>query len=233
MKLKYLLVPLLVSILNLSCNKNEEDENQNEKEKTFLDSRVPEFTTITKEGNIVHVKNMFTSPKNEKGDYVYTKFNLEKATYVTDDSWDIAFASRIIIINGGEWTQGYTSGGVLEPMRTKNASAAIIKDDYENITVVPSDAIFKQDGIGKTAIDDFGKGMFDPYEMHDDHTLRVKKNQTLLIKTKNGHYVKLKIEDLYKNGDTSGTMKEVLGHKYPYYTFKYFLNPVAGNKKLN
>ncbi|MCD8410799.1 HmuY family protein [Tenacibaculum finnmarkense] len=232
MKFKYLLVPILASLLNISCSK--EDEKVTEKEEvSFLDSRITDFTEITKKGNTVYVKNMFTSPENEKKDLVYTKFDLEKAKYVTDDSWDIAFASRIIIINGGEWTQGYTSGGVHEPMRTKNASAAIIKDDYQNISVVPTDAVFKQDGVGKTAIDDFGKGMFDPYAMHADHTLRVKKNRTLLVKTKNGHYAKIAIEDIYKNGDTSGTMNEVLGHKYPYYTFKYFLNPVAGNKKLN
>ncbi|CAL2080677.1 HmuY family protein [Tenacibaculum dicentrarchi] len=232
MKFKYLLVPILASMLNISCNSDDQKPTEKE-ENSFLDPRIAEFTTIEKKGNTVYVKNMFTSAENENKDLVYTKFDLEKAKYVTDDSWDIAFSSRIIIINGGEWTQGYTSGGVHEPMRTKNASAAIIKDDYENISVVPNDAIFKQDGIGKTAIDDFGKGMFDPYEMHADHTLRVKKNRTLLVKTKNGHYAKIAIEDIYKNGDTSGTMNEVLGHKYPYYTFKYFLNPVVGNKKLN
>ncbi|CAA0253176.1 heme binding lipoprotein precursor HmuY-family [Tenacibaculum maritimum] len=229
-----------IAFLPIACTNSEKGIPEKDaggtttEEQSYLDPKVNEFVKVEKndDGTIL-VNNLFTNPKDNKGNLVYVKFNLEQAKVVTGDDWDIAFFNRAIIVNGGEWTQGYISYTAHEPERTKEASVAVIDGDFNIINSVPNNVVFKQDGKDKTAIDDRGKGMFDPYGMHNDHVIRTKKGKLLLIKTINGNYAKLKIEDIYKDGDHTGDMNEVLASKYPYYTFKYFYNTTKGNKTLN
>ncbi len=99
MRCKLLMLLVLISIV--ACSKEEEKkENLFEEKLKKAEIKVEEKNGIKK----VDITDLYTSNEIGKNTGVYLKFNLEKATWVTGDDWDIAFYNRSIIVNGGEIT---------------------------------------------------------------------------------------------------------------------------------
>lgn len=258
---------LSILAFTFSCNSGDDvanndaeidytDKNLNAESKERLESL--KITKTEKDGIVkVDVTDLYSQMKDVNDKDKYLKFSLERGTYVDDDNWDIAFYNRSIVINGGELVAA-APYSTPEPTRKGNVQLAIMgKMDYEeeiqadnlvaiaketdgdylNVTMVPENIDFRQDHRNEFAIDDSSKGMFEYNNSPLGHVVTVKKNRFLIIKTVNGHYAKLKLKSLYKDGGKTATiaqdMNEAITKYFGYYTFTYSYNKVKGDKKLN
>ncbi len=259
---------ILLSVLAISCGGNQEEPNKpptppNPSEKADIKVTEKDGFKIVSVTDLrtrdVYVKdNKYVYQKIDEDDKeVYVKFNLEKATQVTGDDWDIAFCNRSIIVNGGQTVTDapYSSA---QPARTAEGAIAIMGKDenelkpenlvitaketdgnYLTTTKVPTTAVFRQDTEKMGfAIDGQSKGMSEYFASPVEHIVTVKKNRFLIIKTHKGHYAKLKILSLYdgagatalqslETGDMNAGMKY-----FGFYTFIYSYNTKKGDKKL-
>ncbi len=241
---------MVLSVLMISCGGNEDEPKKTEPENPKLNKEA--VIEVKEENGFKKVDVTDLSAKEE-----YVKFNLEKAAVVTGDDWDIAFYSRSVIVNGGEYVIDAPYAAV-QPTRTAEAAIAIMgKDeakelkaesfaiiaketdgDYLKTLEVPDTAIFLQDTEENGfAIDYNSKGMFE-YDFPIQHIVSIKKNRFLIIKTHKGHYAKLKFKSLYAGaGETAitsletGNMNDGLKY-FGFYTFTYNYNMKKGDKKL-
>ncbi len=247
---------LLVLITIVSCSKEEPKSNKEEPPINYKDSaeelkKAKIIVGEEKDGiKKVDVADLYVSDKS--GDYL--KFNLEKATWVTGDDWDIAFYSRSIIVNGGNYVvtaKAYATAK--EPERTGDAALAIAgyeKDEfvvvadeqgggYSELAEVPDNILFRQDELGEFAIKEDSSRILSEYNLTPtsigEHIVSIRNNRFLIIRTHNGHYAKLKIKSLYSNGGKDYNKASDWNDSYnyfPYLTFTYNYNTIKGNKKL-
>ncbi len=262
-KLNRILPLVLFLAIFISCHKNNEKEPVVEIKNSFnkesnekLKNTEVTIKELGKDIKKVDITDLYVSNVGENGEDAYLKFNLEKATWVTGNDWDIAFYSRSIIVNGGNMVVTSKPYSTPEPERTADASIAIMgkgsleeeikpenlvaiaketDGEYLKVTEVPKNTEFLQDKLGAFAIDDDSKGMSEYNSSPLEHIVTIKKNRFLIIKTHKGHYAKLKIKSLYKDGGKTATEAESWDDAYnyfPYLTFTYNYNMKKGYKKL-
>lgn len=153
--------------------------------------------------------------KPQSGNFV--KFSFKKHSVVSGDDWDIAFRSTTILVNGG------FSGGSDEPERSGIGAGYVSDIEYGNVKNV-NENLFKQDSeTSKAILDESGKGWYN----EDGFLIIPITGRTLIFKTHNGRYAKMKIQSFYKN---SPQILNVISSIPEYYTFNYTYQP---NKGLN
>ncbi len=259
MKIISKILMLVFFTLLISCGNNEEPKPTNNEEppisyKDSTEELKKAKIEITKEKDgvkTVNVTDLYVLDKSGN----YLKFNLEKAKWVIGDDWDIAFYSRSIIVNGGNYVvtaKAYATAK--EPERTGNAALAIAgteKDEfvvvadeqgggYSELAKVPDNIVFRQDELGEFAIKEDNSRILSEYNLTPpssigEHIVSIRNNRFLIIRTHNGHYAKLKIKSLYSNRGKDYNKASDWNDSYnyfPYLTFTYNYNTKKGNKKL-
>ncbi|WKS94662.1 HmuY family protein [Riemerella columbina] len=163
---------------------------------------------------VKEVKNLKVHSAYSDGDAKnFTLYSLKENKQVDDKElatakWDIGFNGTTIIVNS------YT--------RNKDAkgAAALIEKAYEEVKEAPEDAQMKIDELvnGNYVLaipTGSGKGWYN-YDF-STHTITPIKAKTIVIKTAEGKYAKLKIASYYKDAPEQPTNPKDLG----YYTFTY------------
>jgi len=149
------------------------------------------------------------------GDYV--KFSFLEQKVVKGDDWDIAFRGTDIVVNGGY------SGNNDEPARTGIGAAYIILGNYGSIKSV-DETLFKEDSENSRAIKNESESGW--YTIESPGTLIVPiESKTLIFKTHNGKFAKMKIQSYYKNApDNPSSFIDQASN----YTFNYTYQPNKG-----
>lgn len=198
--IKSIFLITILSLISTSCTKNE-DEQEPVVSKQALNIYAPVTTDRT------------VNPPTEAG--AFTKFNFELGTEVNNDNWDIAFRGTTILVNGGAKV-----GLSDEPTRTGIGAVSLQTGTLAEISTAPEDSEFKEDKSGELALP---KGTWYSYNPQN-HQISPVAGKVLVIKTRNGHYVKMEILSYYKDQDTSKDSR--------YYSFNYVYNPNLGDKNL-
>lgn len=198
--IKSIFLITLVSLFVTSCTKNEVEQ-----EPVVSKQAVNIYAPITTDYTV--------NPPSESG--TFTKFNFEMGTEVNDDNWDIAFRGTTILVNGG-----VKVGLSDELARTANGALSMQTGTFTEILIAPNDSEFKQDKSGELALP---KGTWYSYN-GQTHIISPVAGKVLVVKTNNGHYVKMEILSYYKDKDTSKDSR--------YYSFNYVYNPNVGDKNL-
>jgi hypothetical protein len=198
--IKSIFLITLMSLIATSCTNND-IEQEPVVAKQALNIHAPVTTDYT------------VNPPTEAG--VFTKFNFEKGTIVTDDTWDIAFRGTTIIVNGG-----VKVGLSDEPTRTGMGAISMQTGALKEILSAPNNSEFKQDQLNVLALP---KSTWYSYN-RQNHQISPVAGKVLVIKTRNEHYVKMEILSYYKDQDTSKDSR--------YYSFNYVYNPNVGDKNL-
>ncbi|PHS10404.1 MAG: hypothetical protein COA88_02875 [Kordia sp.] len=146
----------------------------------------------------------------------FIKFNFTSGQTTTNDTdWDIGFRGTTIIFNGGEET-----GSTDEPIRNGVAAVYIADGTFASVANV-IEANFVQDSTGSLAIPTgSGNGWYtyDP----TTHLINPTNNKIIVVKTRDGKYVKIKIISYYKDLDSSNSAYA------RYFTFDYVYQPNNG-----
>ena len=174
------------------------------------------------------IENLHAPQEGGRGEDIkglFTKFDFETGEITNSDTeWDIAFRGATIAINGGTET-----GTIDEPSRTSDAGITIINSTFEEVSEIPSDVSFKQDGQDGFAIaNGSGNGWYN-YDF-TTNILSPIPGKLLLIKTTDGNYAKLEILSYYKNAPTE---IDPFQDESRYYTFRYMYNPNDGQTTFN
>lgn len=174
-------------------------------------------------------------------------------TYQKTDLWDISFSNMLnsfLGANNGKSTSSYGSGG------PGQGGILILEEAFEDVIDIPSDTEFKtgkdeitNDGMGDMANDpnDIGWYIYDwegtimgdgsPDKQHTTYALGNPMQlgngsdsplRTIVVRTAQGNYAKVKIISCYKDAETQDKM--VKDAPKMYYTFEYTLVPKESTK---
>lgn len=200
--LKSILV-FAISIALLSCSKDDESTPTPTPSPTALEVKT--------------VSNLFAPssgiPPATTGDFV--KFNFATNQIVTTgDSWDIAFRSTTILVNGG------VVGNATEPNRTGVGAASVLTGVFANITSAPADNLFNQDSaVGKAIPTGSNNGWYN-YNSATNVVSPIA-GKVLVIKTHDGKYAKMEILNYYQDAPANPTGVE----PSRYYKFNFVYQP--------
>ena len=181
--------------------------------------------SIIKPVEAMIIKNLYapiTSAPGEIETGKFVKFSFSEQKIVEDDKWDIAFRGKTILINGG------FSGSSDEPNRSGFGGGYVEIGNYGSIKNVDENKI-RQDSESEKAISiENGKGWFD-YNIQNGLITPIE-GRTLIFKTHNGRFAKVKISSFYKD---SPEVPNALLHESEYYSFNYTYQPNEGITNFN
>jgi|TARA_B110000914_G_C15467076_1_gene448783 hypothetical protein len=147
----------------------------------------------------------------------YVKFSFLEQKVVKGDDWDIAFRGTDILVNGGY------SANSDEPARTGIGAAYIILGNYGSIRSV-DESLLKEDSENSRAIKNESENGW--YTIKSPGSLIVPiESKTLIFKTHNGKYAKMKIQSYYKNAPEN---PNPFIDQASNYTFNYTYQPNEG-----
>jgi hypothetical protein len=181
----------------------------------------PNDYNVSVSGKIVTVKNLAADTiigMGAQGPYgagKYTFFSLGSNSKIasTDSAtsnWDLAFAGKIILINGG--TSGPGNGG-----------AFVYAGTFDALTSVPADSTFRTDNAPTSYAITLGSGK-GWYSYDQQSTILTPiPGRVLVIKTANGKYAKVEILNYYKGNTTplSTASDSIKIYDSRYYSFRY------------
>lgn len=249
---KLFFLSFLVFALSFSACKSDNPEPEFELP-TESDPMV-DFYTVHKVTNWYVKVNFDDSQEGLHEHYYSLEYGKERdRTYQKTDLWDISFSNMLNSFLGANnkdskssyGTDGHGQGGIL-----------IVEEAFEDVIDIPSDAEFKtgkdeitNDGIGDMANDpnDIGWYVYDwegtimgdgsPDKRHTTYALgnQMKYSdgsdaprRTIIVRTGQGNYAKVKIISCYKDAETQDKM--VKDAPKMYYTFEYVLVPKGSTK---
>ena len=191
---KFILAVGIISFL-FSCNNNDEPAPLVPLEATLVeDLEAPNDLIDRTTGQVI-----------EERPFQY--FSIEQNAIVSDnEDWDLAFKGTTIRVNS-----------------VKNVSAAIVSGIFEEITEVPTSAVFAKDSATSFAIPTgSGTGWYN----YNSATFTVTPipGRVILVKTTKANYVKMEILSYYKGNPL---VEEIDPRTTPsgHYTFRYILQP--------
>jgi hypothetical protein len=161
------------------------------------------------------VTNLYTpefignGPNQQSANFI--KFSFKDQTTTEGDDWDIAFRGTEILVNGG------FPGTNDEPARTGLAAGYITIGNYGGIKSV-NENLLHQDSQTQKAIPSTNGGW---YEI-DNNVIIPYSDKTLVFKTHNSRYAKVKIVSFYKDAPENISS---FSSKPEYYTFSYTYQP--------
>ena len=161
------------------------------------------------------VTNLYTpefignGPNQQSANFI--KFSFKDQTTTEGDDWDIAFRGTEILVNGG------FPGTNNEPERTGLAAGYITIGNYGGIKSV-NENLLNQDSETQKAIPSTNGGW---YEI-DNNAILPYSDKTLVFKTHNSRYAKVKIVSFYKDAPENISS---FSSKPEYYTFSYTYQP--------
>jgi len=161
------------------------------------------------------VTNLYTpefignGPNQQSANFI--KFSFKDQTTTEGDDWDIAFRGTEILVNGG------FPGTNDEPARTGLAAGYITIGNYGGIKSV-NENLLHQDSQTQKAIPSTNGGW---YEI-DNNAILPYSDKTLVFKTHNSRYAKVKIVSFYKDAPENISS---FSSKPEYYTFSYTYQP--------
>ena len=164
------------------------------------------------------VTNLYTpefignGPNQQSANFI--KFSFKDQTTTEGDDWDIAFRGTEILVNGG------FPGTNNEPARTGLAAGYITIGNYGGIKSV-NENLLHQDSETQKAIPSTNGGW---YEI-DNNVIIPYSDKTLVFKTHNSRYAKVKIVSFYKDAPENISS---FSSKPEYYTFSYTYQPNEG-----
>ena len=164
------------------------------------------------------VTNLYTpefignGPNQQSANFI--KFSFKDQTTTEGDDWDIAFRGTEILVNGG------FPGTNDEPERTGLAAGYITIGNYGGIKSV-NENLLNQDSETQKAIPSTNGGW---YEI-DNNAILPYSDKTLVFKTHNSRYAKVKIVSFYKDAPENISS---FSSKPEYYTFSYTYQPNEG-----
>ena len=164
------------------------------------------------------VTNLYTpefignGPNQQSANFI--KFSFKDQTTTEGDDWDIAFRGTEILVNGG------FPGTNNEPTRTGLAAGYITIGNYGGIKSV-NENLLHQDSQTQKAIPSTNGGW---YEI-DNNVIIPYSDKTLVFKTHNSRYAKVKIVSFYKDAPEHISS---FSSKPEYYTFSYTYQPNEG-----
>ncbi|HLQ99636.1 MAG TPA: HmuY family protein [Sphingobacterium sp.] len=245
--------PLVLSAsLLLSCSKDSPSPDPDEELPTESGEMVDFYEVHRVENWYVKV-NYDNSSEGLKEAYYSLEYNKERdRSYQKTDLWDISFSNMLNSFLGAnnksdESSFGFEGNG--------NGGILILEEAFEEVTDIPDDSDFLtgRDGIGIDGKSDFfvdrdvigwyiydwdgiilGDGSPDkthttyalgnPLELSDGSDAPIR---TLVVRTAQGNYAKVKIISCYKDAETQEEM--VKDAPKMYYTFEYMLVPAGSN----
>ncbi|MEO2084457.1 MAG: HmuY family protein [Marinoscillum sp.] len=148
-------------------------------------------------------------PNQQSANFI--KFSFKDQTTTEGDNWDIAFRGTKILVNGG------FPGSNYEPARTGLAAGYITIGNYGGIKSV-NENLLNQDSETQKAIPSTNGGW---YEINNNAILPYS-DKTLVFKTHNSRYAKVKIVSFYKDAPEN---INPFSSKLEYYTFSYTYQP--------
>lgn len=213
MKKSFIVLLLLAgSIVFVSCEKEKTEAPAELQAQTVNDLAADPIIGISPQGQ-PYGSGKFTLYSLENNQVIS---NSDSAT----NKWDLGFRGTTIITNGG--TGGPANGG-----------AFIYTGIFNDLSQVPADSTFRTDNAPTSYAIPIGsdKGWYH----YDGATQLVTPipGRVLVIRTANGKYAKVEIQNYYKGGITPGasaTDDDKLT-KQRYYTFRYIYQP-DGTKKF-
>lgn len=244
----------LIAVLTAACSSDDKPAEENGNEEN-PDTEVPDQTLFNK---VIHVKNYqgSTSDDNPTAPSATLYYSLEEnksvdGSYKKTKKWDLAFgglyASFLSGNNGSDSkNNGYQAGGV--------GGITIVAKPFDEVVDIPEDSQFKT-GIDLIGTDDagaFGNGTgwylydFDGVVVSDGTNLQKAHvayalgdalkiangttipARTVILKTANGNYAKIKMISVYKDVYTSAEWFKDTPHMY--YTFDYVMVPKGSTK---
>jgi hypothetical protein len=250
-----ILLPFLfLAVLLTACSSDDkpaDSENGGENPGT----EVPDNVLFYK---VVHVKNYqgSTSDDNPTAPSATLYYSLEEnkavdGSYKKTKKWDLAFGglyASFLSGNNGSNTQnnGALAGG--------KGGITIVEKPFSEVVDIPADSQFKTgiDLIGTDDAGSFGNGigwyLYDfggevvtdgtnPQKAHVAYALgeslkiangKVIPARTVILKTANGNYAKIKMISVYKDVYTSAEWFKDTPHMY--YTFDYVMVPAGSTK---
>jgi hypothetical protein len=137
-------------------------------------------------------------------------------------AWDLAFQGTHILINGG--SSGPGQGG-----------AVVLSAPFEEITEAPADSAFRIDGqhecpngVRRAICPGSGQGWY--YYDTSTHIITPIPGRTIVVRTADGRYAKVRILSYYKGAPEPGQINPET-HPARYYTFEYVFQP-DGSRRL-
>lgn len=244
----------LIAVTLTACSSDDKpaEENGNGEEPG---TEVPNNTLFNK---LLHVKNYqgSTSDDNPTAPSATLYYSLEEnksvdGSYKKTKKWDLAFGglyASFLSGNNGTNTQnnGYQAGGI--------GGITIVAKPFDEVVDIPADTEFKT-GIDIVGTDDagaFGNGtgwylydfdgvvvsdgtnpqkahvayaLGDPLKIRNGTTIPAR---TVILKTANGNYAKIKMISVYNDVYTSSEWFKDTPHMY--YTFDYVMVPKGSTK---
>ncbi|KAF2508095.1 HmuY family protein [Flavobacterium foetidum] len=250
---KSILALIMISVLTACSSDDNQAESENGTENP--DTEVPDNGLFYK---VISVKNFqgSTSDENPTAPSATLYYSLEEnkpveGSYKKTKKWDMAFGglyASFLSGNNGNDTKnnGYQAGGV--------GGIAIVAKPFNEVVDIPADSQFKT-GIDLVGTDDagsFGAGTgwylydFDgivvsdgknpqkahvAYALGDPLTLfngTIIPARTIILKTANGNYAKIKMRSVYK--DLYNSAEWFRDSPHMYYSFDYVMVPKGSTK---
>lgn len=247
-----ILTAFLIAVTITACSSDDNTENANGEEPEVV---TPDNGLFYK---VIHVKNYqgSTSDANPTAPAATLYYSLEEnkavdGSYKKTKKWDLAFgglyASFLSGNNGGNaQNNGSLAGGV--------GGITIVAKPFNDVVDIPADSEFKTgaDLIGTDDAGSFGNGtgwyLYDfggevvtdgtnPQKAHVAYALgeplkiangSIIPARTIILKTANGNYAKIKMISVYKDVYTSSEWFKDTPHMY--YTFDYVMVPKGSTK---
>ncbi|MDR7211452.1 HmuY family protein [Flavobacterium piscis] len=244
-----ILAIFLITALFTACSSDDKPAKEN------TETEIPDTGLFYK---VISVKNYqgSTSDENPTAPSATLYYSLEEnkavdGSYKKTKKWDLAFGglyASFLSGNNGSNTQnnGSLAGGI--------GGITIVEKHFNDVVDVPADSEFKT-GIDLIGTDDsgsFGNGMgwylydfggevvtngTDPQKAHVAYALgepltiangSVIPARTIILKTANGSYAKIKMISVYKDVYTPAEWFKDTPHMY--YTFDYVMVPAGSTK---
>lgn len=244
----------LIAAIFSACSSDDKpaDENGNEENP---DTEIPDLSLFNK---VIHVKNYqgSTSDDNPTAPSATLYYSLEEnkaidGSFKKTKKWDLAFGGLYASFLSGNNTSnnqnnGYLGGGV--------GGITIVAKPFNEVVDIPTDSEFKTgvDLIGTDDAGSFGNGTgwylydfggevvtngTDPNKAHVAYALgepltinngTVIPARTVILKTANGNYAKIKMISVYKDLYTPAEWFKDTPHMY--YTFDYVMAAKGSTK---
>jgi hypothetical protein len=225
---------VLVAILSAACSKKEDPAPK-------LD---PPETVSVPFGQLVTVSNLMTDTSDADPTSTARKpvlYSLEQnkevpLEYAKTALWDLSFTGIYNSFLGGnnginQKNLGYGGSG--------KGGIYIVKQKFEDVKTIPADNLFVMIN-GAYGTDDtgaFGNGtgwyFYDyggskyPDDPNKAHVVYPIEDRTLIVRTANGNYAKIRMVSLYK--DLTNPADWQTHSPHPYYTFQYILAKKGSN----
>lgn len=250
---KIIFALFLIATLSASCSSDDPKADETE-----VDPEIEQPVNNTLFYKVLHVKNYegSTSDDNPTAPSKTLYYSLEENksvddSYVKTRKWDMAFgglyASFLSGNNGSNAkNNGYQAGGV--------GGITIVEKHFDQVIDIPADSEFKTglDVIGTDDAGSFGNGvgwyLYDfggevmtdasnPQKAHVAYALGeslttikgvVIPARTIILKTANGSYAKIKMISVYKDVYKAADWYKDTPHMY--YTFDYVMVPAGSTK---